>query len=211
MLEIEYKGANTVVITTKKAVITTDPKLSIVGLKDLFINDSIILSTEQRLSINHSESKVYIDSPGEYGVGDCNISGVAARRHLDGENKGMDSTMYSISVGDIKVAVLGNIDFNLSDDQLEKLGVIDILIIPVGGNGYTLDSVDAAKLVKKIEPKLVIPVHFEDPSLNYEVPQDSVNSFVAEMGVEVINQDKFKIKNSNEIPANLSVVILKRS
>jgi len=211
MLEIEYKGANTVVITTKKAVIVTDPKLSLVGLKDLLIKDAIILSTEERLSVNNPDSKIYIDSPGEYGVGDCNIVGVAARRYLDDESKGMVSTMYTLTIGDLKVAVLGNIDFNLSDEQLEKLGVVDILIIPVGGNGYTLDSLDAAKLVKRIEPKVVIPVHYNDKSLTYEVAQDSVESFVTELGVGASEQDKFKLKNLTEIPANLSVVVLKKS
>ena len=60
--------------------------------------------------------------------------------------------MYRIEAGDIRAALLGNIYEKLDEDQLEALGVIDVLIIPVGGNGYTLDPTGAAKLVRQIEP-----------------------------------------------------------
>jgi L-ascorbate metabolism protein UlaG (beta-lactamase superfamily) len=57
------------------------------------------------------------------------------------------------------------------------------LIIPVGGNGYTLDAVGAAQLIKKIEPKVVIPTHFSDKKINYEVPQAEIELFLKEMAV----------------------------
>lgn len=210
MLEIEYKGANSVVITTKKATIVTDPKLSLVGLSDLKIKDSVELATEERLALNYSEAKVYISGPGEYGVGNCDIVGVSAQRHLDGDQNQSGSTMYRVSVGDINIAILGNIYENLNDNQLEALGVIDILLIPVGGNGYTLDATGASKLVKKIEPKVVIPLHFADDNLKYEVPQDDLSRFVDEMSAPVQKMDKFKIKNEGELPPVLTLIVLNR-
>ena len=85
MFEIEYKGGNGVVIATKKATIIADPKLSVVGLKDAAVKDAIELATEARFAINSSDAKIVIEGPGEYGIGDLDITGVAAQRHLDTE------------------------------------------------------------------------------------------------------------------------------
>lgn len=209
MFDIEYKGGNTVTIATKKATLVIDPKLSIVGLKDLAIKGSVELATEERFAINSDDAKLVIEGPGEYGVAEFDIKGIAAQRHLDAE--GLRSTMYRIETGDIRIGVIGNIYEKLSDDQLEELGIIDILIIPIGGNGYTLDATGAAHLIGKIAPKVVIPVHYADSALTYEVAQDSLGQFVTELGVLVETVAKYKVKNSASIPANLSIIELSRS
>ncbi len=68
----------------------------------------------------------------------------------------MTTTMYKLIIEDVRVGVLGHIHPELDDKQLEALGTIDILLVPVGGNGYTLDSLEALKLIKKIEPKITL-------------------------------------------------------
>ena len=107
-------------------------------------------------------------------------------------------------------ALLGNIYEKLSEDQLEELGVIDILIIPVGGNGYTLDATGAALLTRKIDPKVVIPVHYADSAVKYEVAQDTLDTFVKELGASVETTAKYKVKGPQAIPAALTVVELTR-
>lgn len=211
MFEIEYKGANSVVITTKKGSIVTDPKLSVVGLKDITIKDDVELATEARFATNSENARLSIEGPGEYGVADFDITGIAAQRHLDSQLDPQLSTMYRVEVNDLRIAILGNIYEKLSDEQLEELGVIDILVIPVGGNGYTLDATGAAGLVSKIDPKVVIPVHYADSGLKYEVPQDPLETFVKELGAPVEQTAKYKIKLGGALPAVLTAVELQRS
>ena len=211
MFDLEYKGGNTVVFSSKKISLTTDPKLSLIGLKDIKTKDEVELATETRFSVNNPEARIIIDSPGEYEVGDFTIHGVAATRHIDTPEQEKLSTMYRIECGDVKVAVLGNIDGKLDDDQLEAIGVIDILIIPVGGGGYTLDATSAAALTRSIEPKAVIPVHYADSALKYEVPQDELATFVSELGAPTEATSKYKIKSSASLPAALTVIELTRS
>ena len=55
---------------------------------------------------------------------------------------------------------------NLTDQQIEEIGMVDILIVPVGGYGYTLEPKQAVEVVRAIEPKIVIPVHYDDQVLN---------------------------------------------
>lgn len=211
MFDLEYKGGNTIVFSSKKVSLTTDPKLSLVGLKDIKTKDEVELATETRFSVNNPEARIIIDSPGEYEVGDFTIHGVAATRHIDTPEQEKLSTMYRIECGDVKVAVLGNIDGKLDEDQLEAIGVIDILIIPVGGGGYTLDATSAAALTRSIEPKAVIPVHYADSALKYEVPQDELATFVSELGAPTEVTSKYKIKSSASLPAVLTVIELTRS
>lgn len=211
MFEIEYKGANCVVLATKNSSIVTDPKLSVVGLKDLAIKNDVELATEARFAINAPEARLSIEGPGEYGVGDFDIHGIAAQRHLDAETDPKLSTIYRVEIGDLRVAILGNIYEKLNEEQLEEIGVVDILIIPVGGNGYTLDATGAATLTRSIDPKVVIPVHYADKALKYEVPQDPLETFVKELGAPVEETAKYKVKQAGSLPQVLTVVELQRS
>ena len=211
MFEIEYKGGNTVIISTKKATIVADSKASLVGLKDIAVKDAVELSTEARFALNSDGAKLVIEGPGEYGVGDFDIRGIAAQRYLDSESDPRISTIYRIEIGDVRIALIGNIYEKLTDDELEEIGVIDIVILPVGGNGYTLDATGAANIVRKIDPKLVIPVHYADKALAYEVPQDTLETFVKELGAPVEVTPKYKSKGIASVPSTLTVLELTRS
>jgi L-ascorbate metabolism protein UlaG (beta-lactamase superfamily) len=211
MFDIEYKGGNTIIITTKKVTLVVDPKLSIVGQKDILAKDAVEIATEERFAVNGQDARLVIEGPGEYGVADFDIKGIPAQRHLDSESQPLLSTIYRIEIGDIRIGILGNIYEKLNEDQLEEIGVIDILIIPVGGNGYTLDATGAANLVRKIDSKVVIPVHYADKTLKYEVPQAALSEFVTELGAPVETVSKYKVKNTASIPSTLTVIEVTRS
>jgi L-ascorbate metabolism protein UlaG (beta-lactamase superfamily) len=211
MFELEYKGANCVIITTKKAKIVVDPRLSIVGMKDVSTKDAVELCTESRFSVNSRDANIMIEGPGEYGVAGLDIKGIACQRHLDSEKDSKQSTIYRIEAGDLRVGLIGNIYEKLSDEQLEKLGVIDILIIPVGGNGYTLDASGAASLVRLIDPKIVIPVHYADSSIKYEVPQSGLDLFLSEISAPVEKVSKYKLKQLPITQTGLSIIEVTRS
>lgn len=89
--------------------------------------------------------------------------------------------------------------------------MIDILIVPVGGSGYTLDATSAVALVRTISPKIVVPIHYADSGISYEVPQDSAEVFVKEMGAPVENVSKLKVKNDSSLPTVLTTYILSRT
>lgn len=211
MFEVEYKGANTVVISTKKGTIIADPKLSLVGLKDANLKDAIEVATEARFAINAENARLVIEGPGEYGIADFDIRGIAAQRHLDSESDPKASTIYRIEAGEIRVALVGNIYEKLSEDQLEEIGLIDILIIPVGGNGYTLDATGATTLTRLIDPKIVVPIHYADPALKYEVPQGDFETFAKELGAPIEETPKLKLKQAAALPEALTIYKIART
>jgi L-ascorbate metabolism protein UlaG (beta-lactamase superfamily) len=211
MFDIEYKGGNTVVIATKKSTAVFDPKLSLVGLKDLVVKDAIEIATEARFVLNSASAQLHIEGPGEYEVGDFSIRATPAVRHIDTAEAGLLSTMYRIEIGDVRLAVIGNIANKLTEDQLEGLGIIDILILPVGGGGYTLDATGAAAVTRQIGPKVVIPIHYADATLAYEVPQDTLEVFVKELAAPIETVAKYKVKSLASVPQTLTIVEVTRS
>lgn len=211
MFEIEYKGGNGVVIAGKKATLIFDPKLSLLGLKDIKTKDAVVVATETRFVSGADDAKVLLDGPGEYEVADFTIRGTAATRHIDTPDQEKLATIYRVECSDVRIGVIGNIDPKLSESQYEALGVIDILIIPVGGGGYTLDATSAATIVRSAEPKVVIPVHYAEPGLSYEVPQDTLETFVKELGAQFEETQKLKVKSVSTLPQVLTVIKIDRS
>jgi L-ascorbate metabolism protein UlaG (beta-lactamase superfamily) len=211
MFDIEYKGGNGVIISTKKLDAVIDPKLSLVGLKDLPVKDALEIATEARFAIGGRDVQLAIEGPGDYELGPFSIKGVPAIRHLDTSADEKIATVYRIEVGDTRIALVGNISPKLDEDQLEGLGLVDILILPVGGGGYTLDATSAAGIVRQIDPKVIIPVHYADDGLKYEVPQDTLETFVKELGAPVETTAKYKVKSAATLPLTLTVIELTRS
>lgn len=205
-MDIEYKGANCVVISTNKVKLVVDPKLSAVGLKDMAGKDDVVIATQLDFAVATDE--IAVDQPGEYEVNDISITGVPAQRHSDAS--GTAATMYRLAIANIAIAIIGHVTAPLTDDQLEALGVVDVAIVPVGGNGYTLDAHQAVSVVRQLDPKLVIPTHYADPALKYEVSQMELEPFIKELGVPVEKTAKLKLKNG-VVPDTLTVYDVQRT
>lgn len=209
-MDIEYKGANCVVISSKKDTFVTDPKLSDNSLKDQGAQASAVLLTQSAFGVKAGDDTLIIDGPGEYEVNNCSIRGIAARRHSELSETTQTATIYRLDLDSITVAIVGHIDPQLSEEQLESLGVIDVLVVPVGNSGYTLDSKSAVDLIRTIEPKLVIPTHYAEEGVKYEVPQLPVDDFIKELGAASEEVPKLKLKSGN-LPPSLTVYKITRS
>ncbi len=211
-MDIEFKGGNCVVIDAKKTSIVVDPKLDDFGFKNQDEKAAVQVLTQPAFGVTSPSAgdKLIIDGPGEYEVNDVSITGIAALAHIDPKGSSLNATIYRIEAGDISLAVLGHVHPDLSEEQLEHLGVVDILVVPVGGNGYTLDATGATKLIKAIEPKIVVPTSYDDPNAKYPVPQADLSVFLKETGVSSEKVNKLKIKPGS-LGESLSVVEITRT
>lgn len=206
-MELEYKGADCVVIKDRGTTLVIDPT-SNVSVKEAVNPEAVILATQEQFAKSEREANNFvIDMPGEYEHKNISIVGIPVHVHTDKD--GTRGIMYRIELQDARIAVIGHTDAPLGDDDLETLGVVDIVIIPVGGGGYTLDARDAATIVNQISPKIVIPTHFADNSIKYSVPQDSVEDFIKQMGGAYEKKNSLKIKGT--WPNTMTVVELTRT
>lgn len=207
-MDLQYFGANCVKISSKKFSIVVDDNLKTLGLKPITKPSDISLRTNQEVS-SFPETTFSADIPGEYEISGAIIRGVAARAHMDEEGK-QGAVIYTIEAEDARVGVLGHIFPDLSEDQLEQIGMLDVLIVPVGGHGYTLDGVGALKVIKQIEPKVVIPTHYADKAVKYEVPQADLVEAIKDLGMESTETvSKYKVRAGDPADAT-KLVILER-
>ncbi len=206
-MEIQFYGGNCVRISSKKATVVTDDTLGALGLKSVTKPEDVAVFTQQASEL--PEVRLAIDSPGEYEAAGVSVKGIAARALMDEEGQSC-ATMYKIDIEDISVAVVGHIYPDLTDDQLEDLGMVDVLVVPVGGSGYTLDPIGALKVIKSIEPKVIIPTHYEDKAVKYEVPQAALSEALKGLAMEPAETTaKLKLK-AGDLPEIAQLVVLER-
>lgn len=195
-MQIHYFGLSSFKIITKEATIITDPFDKKSGLTPPRGNADILILSDKSNPLYTATSGIsgepfLIDDPGEYDTKGVTVTGLPVKQ----ENGYV--TAFLIESEDIKILNLAHIkDFSLKEDELEALGQIDILIIPVG-DGEVMDADTASKIVNDIEPKIVIPSHYT-----------KVETFVKEMGGKSEEMDKLILKKKDLIEENIRLVVL---
>lgn len=191
--------------------VVIDPYEDSVGLKLPRVKADIVLVTHEHFDHNAVESlkgePTVIRGAGEYEVKKVVVYGVPTYHDSSNGSERGTNTCYRIDAEDLSVVHLGDLGHPLTNDQLELLEDVDILLIPVGGT-YTIDAKQAGQIVSQIEPRIVIPMHYAVPGLKFEL--DPVEKFLKEMGAqkaEVI--DKLKITKKELMTEGTKVIVLK--
>jgi len=206
-MDLQFYGANCLTVTYKGARFVVDDNLSELGLKSITKPEDIVLFTANPHDV---EAKLVLDGPGEYEVSDISIIGIAAQAHVDEANK-FNATMFKLILGDQSMLITGHIYPKLNDKQLEAIGHVDILVIPIGGNGYTVDAAGALEVIKAIEPRVVIPTHYADKMLKFPVPQQDLTQALKDLAMEPKETlTKFRFKPT-ELTDLTQLVVLERS
>jgi L-ascorbate metabolism protein UlaG (beta-lactamase superfamily) len=205
-MDITYLGAGSVRLSGKNINVICDPYTDKAGLGKLSAKaDVVTISTLD--GFGQVQNAMVIDGPGEYETKGAMVTGVPARLHI--VEDGYRATVYSIVVDGVNVVVTGNIAGKIDNKELGALGSVDVLVVPVGGHGLTLEPEEAAAVVSQLEPSYVVPVHYDDGKTTYPVPQASVSEFLKEMGSNPEPEAKLKV-NAKEAPPETQVVVLKR-
>ena len=146
-----------------------------------------------------------INKPGEYEIGGITILGIITFHDGEGGSKKGRNTAYLIEVDDVAICHLGDLGHVLTGRQLEEIGNVDVLLLPVGGVS-TINASTAAEVVRQLEPKIVVPMHYKTPALVREL--EPVDKFLKEMGVkDVTTQPNLSVSKST-LPENMRVFLL---
>lgn len=208
-MDLQYFGANCVSLSNRDVRLVVDDDLASHGAKTTLKPGDIALFTGQ-VPTGLPATKITIDRPGEYEVSNISITGIPVRAHMDEPGK-YSATMYKVETGELSFLFTGHVYPELTEDELEKIGLVDVMVVPVGGNGYTLDGIGALKLIKEIEPKLILPTHYDDKALNYEVPQQTLEQAIQSLGMEVKETTtKLKLKAA-DIADVTELTVIERS
>ena len=194
------------------ADIVIDPFDDATGLKLPNLSADILLVTHDHHDHNNIQDvkgdPFVAQGPGEYEIKGVFIRGIPSfHDDKEGKTKGQN-TIYTIEAEGMRFCHLGDLgQKQLTDEQLEKIDSVDVLMIPVGGEGYTIDSAQAQKIIAEIEPKIIIPMHYGLPKLKTKM--DDVSKFLKTMGKNsVVPQDKLTVKASALSKDGMEIVVL---
>ena len=221
-MQITWLGQSCFKIQDKEAVIVTDPYSPQYGLKLPRLKADIITVSHQHEDHNYiekikgitQEKPFIIDNEGEYEVRGIFVQGLKSwHDSKEGAERGKNIIYYFRLDNNLTVVHLGDLGVTkLSNDQMGLIEGVDILMIPVGGV-FTINAAQAAQVISEIEPRVVIPMHYQIPGLKIKggkTKLDPIDEFTKEMGVKQADaQDKLKIAKKDLPQDDMKVVLLK--
>lgn len=210
-MDLTWLGHGCFRLRGRNAVAITDPYPPSLGPRLPKLEaDLVTVSHEHE---NHAyvqavrEGARVVSGPGEYEVAGITVLGFPTfHDNQRGAERGRN-TVYVIEVDEVRVCHLGDLGHALDESDLDEIGTIDVLLAPVGG-GTSLNAEGAAAVVRQIEPRIVVPMHYTIPAL--KKPLDGVERFLREMGVtEVVEPlGRLSVQATTAEPETTRVVVL---
>lgn len=205
---ITYHGGQFVKISQGDTVIAANPFGKGSSMKPIRFAARIGLVSMDDPDMNGVENLSHgdkipfvISGPGEYEIGGIAISGFLSPKPVGKEGK--LNTIYTIELEGIRLCILGALaGAELSPEQIEGIGEVDILIAPISG-GDLLSPADAGKLAVILDAKLVIPVAFDGTN------DKQLKAFLKEAGGEAVQPiEKLTLKKKDLEGKEGDVVVL---
>lgn len=210
-MDITWNGHACFSIRGKSAALVVDPFKGI-GLKEPKLEANILLIShghDDHSNVAAVTGDPYvIDTAGEYESHGVMIEGIPTfHDDKEGTERGRN-IVWSLTFEGIHLVHLGDLGHQLSDAVVERLGDIDVLFIPVGGV-YTIDAKGAAEVVKKLQPRVTVPMHYDVPGLALSKKLGGVDAFLKETGAKTVKLDKktWKLKPT-DLPEDDSKVVV---
>jgi L-ascorbate metabolism protein UlaG (beta-lactamase superfamily) len=202
--------------------IVVDPFSEEIGLRLPKLEADIVLVTYSHSDHNNvkaiSGTPFLVEGPGEYEIKNVFIQGIASfHDSSQGKERG-ERTIYTIEAEEMRLCHLGDLGQNeLTEEQLEKIGECDILMIPIGGT-FTISAKEAVKIMSQIEPKITIPMHYQIPYSGrrpdgsyrpkLKLKLDGLDKFLKPLGIKsIVPVNKLSLKKK-DIPTEEAKIIV---
>ncbi len=208
---ITWLGQACFKIQSKDKILIIDPYDEKIGFSLPKIDADIVLMTHSHYDHSNSaafpSAKVVIQEHGEYALGDVTVKGIQTfHDDVGGQKRGLN-TMYKIESEGITLLHMGDFgELEVRQETLTEIGIVDILMIPVGGT-YTIDGAQAATCAKQIGAKIVIPMHYFIQGL--KISLSNAEQFLQTMGVSNSAPQHFlKITKESLTGMDKSIILL---
>ena len=173
MLQIRWHGHACWEITNEKTLVIDPHDGRSIGIPAPNVKGDIILVSHDHYdhnsvkTVEKSGSKLIKDGR-KRNIDEIEIKGVDSYHDEAGGSKRGNNIMFKFNMGDITFCHLGDLGHDLDEDAVKKIGLVDVLFIPIGGN-FTIDADKAWDVIKKINPKIVIPMHYKIGGLSLPI------------------------------------------
>ena len=207
-VDITWLGHACFRLRSDDVVVLTDPFPLSLGMRPDTRPATVV--TVSNSHPNHSNSEEVtgdprvFSAPGEYEYRGISVRGVMTPQ-LPETPWEQRSVAYAIEMDRVNICHLGDISAPLSPVQIDELSPVDVLLVPSGG-GCTLEIDQVLRVLQDLDPKIVIPMHYNIPGV--DVPLQDVDVFLRRMGLsEVQAQPRLSVTASN-LPEDMRVVVL---
>ena len=209
-MEIAWHGYSCFRLTERNsASIVTDPFNKSIGLASPRLKADVVTISHDAPGHNNSDNVKgarTITGPGEYEIGGAFITGVnTSSNKQEGDSEITPNTAYVIDYDSASVCHLGDMNAIPSQTQIEALGTVDVLLVPVGG-GKGLNAAQAAEIISLIEPSIVVPMHYRVGKV--KVKLDPLSRFLKEMGLGKVNSEPNLKVIKSSLPEETQVRVL---
>jgi len=211
-MTITWYGQSCFKIQGKEIILITDPYDKSIGLRPPYIHAGIVTVSHPHDDHNNVKAikgqPFVIDGPGEYETKGVEVLGIQTfHDKKEGKERGLN-TVYVIRMNEISICHLGDLGHLLLDKQIEDINGVDILLIPVGGV-YTINALEAVKVIDSLEPKIVIPMHYKIPKLTMDLHK--IDKFCIELGISKANVEEKLVIKKKDLPQEETKVVLLKS
>lgn len=200
---LTYHGHSTFRLKGKLGTVVTDPYHAGIGMQLPSLSADIITVSHDHADHNtvgqvsttsRRKHPFIIQKPGEYEVGGISVFGVPTFHDASGGSERGPNTVFTILLDELRICHLGDLGHELTTTQLEAIGSVDVLLCPVGGV-FTIDPKQAVKVIRSLEPSIVVPMHFRTPGHDQAVYGELATreEFMAEFGTETTPVEKLEI------------------
>jgi L-ascorbate metabolism protein UlaG (beta-lactamase superfamily) len=210
-MEITWYGLSCFRLTERNlATVVTDPYDSqTAGYEPLKLKADIVTVSHEAPGHSYTSAvkgnSHLINTPGEFEIGGVFITGIQTNGYGKNSSDEPRNTLYVFDYEGVTIAHLGDLRRVPSQTEIEALGTVHIVLVPVGGGGG-LNSARAAEVVSLLEPGFVIPMHYGTAASNIKL--EPLSKFLKEMGLGNIEpQPSLKVTKSM-IPEETRVVVL---
>jgi L-ascorbate metabolism protein UlaG (beta-lactamase superfamily) len=207
-MEITWYGHACFRLKSREATVVTDPYDKTLGLTLPPLKADIVTVSHHTPHHNHvagvkGNFKV-IDSPGEYEMNGVFVTSIYMIPSKNATTS-TQNNVFVIYMDEIALCHLGDLTYVPTQKQVEDMGSIDVLLVPVGGQN-SLNAAQAAEVISLIEPYIVIPMHYRLPDLTIKL--DPVSKFLKEMGItKAETVDTLKLTKAS-FPEETQVVLM---
>ena len=146
-----------------------------------------------------------VRGPGEYEIASVFITGIATFHDAEKGKRRGKNTVYLIEMDELTLCHLGDLGHSLSSEQVEELSGVEVLMVPVGGLS-TIDAATAAEIVRQLQPRVVIPMHFKTDAVAFKL--EPVATFFKEMGLKGSSPQPRLVLTRSTLPDEAQVVVL---
>ena len=183
-MDVTWLGHGCFRLRGRNAAVVTDPYPPAIGLKLSRMDADLVTVSHEHENHNYTQvvrdGAYEIHGPGEYEIAGVTVIGVPTFHDAEKGTKHGRNTVYLIEIDNVRVCHLGDLGHKLEDAEAEAVASPDVLLVPVGGL-TAMNAALAAEVVRQLEPRYVVPMHYAIPGLKLQL--DPIDRFLKEMGV----------------------------